>query len=357
MDTFTVKCILKDGKERKLHNCALYKGKIALVGQRGIGEKQYSFNGIDDVEEYYKKYETYYKPIINADLLKDNGLTEQTVKEILEKDPENAINDPRIFNCMFTLGENKGGKFCINLTEENKKIQEQKQSEIERAILQKEIPIPFDTGVFGLTISLKLPKSVWNLISGSAQYHKGDNEDEELAEDMGYYDSHFSALKGWFYSEEAVDKLVNFGYTVTYKGHPITTSDDIITVNEEIRKIKEEEQKQAKLRRQEKQEILSILHRIRDKGIYIEKSEAEEISKLSPLHFESLDITGENIYGGGSWLYNTEHNFYYVRNNGMDNDDWSLNNFPTAGAGAICIKVEKPDADVEEFIRRANTFK
>ncbi len=357
MDTFTMKCTLKDGKERIFHNCTLYKGKIALVCQKGIGEKQYSFNGIDDVEEYYNDYEPYYRPIINTDLFKENGLIEQTAKEILEKDPEGAINNSQIFNCMFTLGENKGGKVCINQTEENKRSQEQKQAEIEKEILQKETPIPFDEGVFGLTISLKLPKSVWNLISGSARYHKGDSEDEELAEDMGCYDYHPFLLKGWFYSVEAVDKLVNSGYAVTYKSHPITTSTDIQAVNKEIRKIRAEEQRQASLRQQEKQEILTVLHRIWDKGTYIEKSEAEEISKLPPLHFEPLNITGANIYGGGSWLYNTDHYLYYVRNNGMDGDDWSLNNFPTAGAGAICIKVEKPDADVEEFIRRANTFK
>lgn len=80
MDTFSMKCTLSNGKERIFYNCALYKGKIALVGQKGIGEKKYEAAGIDDVAEYYDKYKEFYKPIINIDLLKENGLTENMVK-------------------------------------------------------------------------------------------------------------------------------------------------------------------------------------------------------------------------------------------------------------------------------------
>lgn len=356
MDIFTVKCTSPDGEERIFHHCTFYKGKIAQVDQKGIGEKKYSFNGIDDVDEYYNNYKPYYKPVINSDLLQENGLSIETVKEIIQKDPENIIDDPRIFNCMFTLGINKGGKICINLTEQIEKAQEQKQEKIERDILRKEIPISFDKGIFGLTINLRLPQSVWTLISESAQFHKRDISDEEWAEDMGYYDYPANSLRGWFYSVDAIDKLVNAGYSCTFMGYPVMSSADIQKVYIEMHKVKAEADRQAKLREQEKQEILEILHRIWKKGKSIEKSEADAIAKLPRLLFESLEITGANIYGGGKWLYDTEHSFYYVCNNGMDGDDWSLNNFPTGGAGAICRKVEKPDADVNEFIRRANSF-
>jgi len=42
-----------------------------------------------------------------------------------------------------------------------------------------------------------------------------------------------------------------------------------------------------------------------------------------------------NIYGGGDWFAIGEDKIWYVRNNGMDGDNWSNNNVRTGGAGAI----------------------
>ncbi len=47
----------------------------------------------------------------------------------------------------------------------------------------------------------------------------------------------------------------------------------------------------------------------------------------------------QNIYGGGDWFVVGKSGIWYVRNNGMDGDDWSRNNVRTGGAGAIGWKI------------------
>ena len=47
----------------------------------------------------------------------------------------------------------------------------------------------------------------------------------------------------------------------------------------------------------------------------------------------------QNLYGSGSWFVLGEEHTWYVRNNGMDGDDWSRNNVRTGGAGAIGWRV------------------
>jgi hypothetical protein len=46
-----------------------------------------------------------------------------------------------------------------------------------------------------------------------------------------------------------------------------------------------------------------------------------------------------NVYGSGSWWVVGTEWIWYVRNNGMDGDDWSRNNVRTGGAGAIGVRV------------------
>ena len=46
-------------------------------------------------------------------------------------------------------------------------------------------------------------------------------------------------------------------------------------------------------------------------------------------------IDTQNAYGGGDWFVLNEREIWYVRNNGMDGDNWSANNVFTGGAGAI----------------------
>lgn len=55
---------------------------------------------------------------------------------------------------------------------------------------------------------------------------------------------------------------------------------------------------------------------------------------------------GFNIYGGGTQYIITAEYIWHVKNNGMDGDDWSINNIRTGGAGAIGTRFEKTEARI-----------
>ncbi|MFW6156943.1 MAG: hypothetical protein ACOC7J_06470 [Armatimonadota bacterium] len=62
---------------------------------------------------------------------------------------------------------------------------------------------------------------------------------------------------------------------------------------------------------------------------------------------------GPNIHGGGRWFVVGEDYIWFVRNNGMDGDDWSRNNVATGGAGAIGWRVPY-DEELAETIRKCS---
>lgn len=57
----------------------------------------------------------------------------------------------------------------------------------------------------------------------------------------------------------------------------------------------------------------------------------------------------QNAYGGGDWFIVNETEIWYVRNNGMDGDDWSRNNVKTGGAGAIGWMIPHDESLVAEL--------
>lgn len=83
----------------------------------------------------------------------------------------------------------------------------------------------------------------------------------------------------------------------------------------------------AKQTQQEKENELTTI-----KNYIIENGELPE-GQHSPEGERLLDT--QDLYGGGEWFVIGNSHIWYVRNNGMDGDDWSRNNVITAGAGAI----------------------
>jgi hypothetical protein len=61
----------------------------------------------------------------------------------------------------------------------------------------------------------------------------------------------------------------------------------------------------------------------------------------------------QNIYGGGDWLVVGPEWIWYVRNNGMDGDNWAANNVRTGGAGAIGWRVPRTEELAEEIVALA----
>jgi len=63
-----------------------------------------------------------------------------------------------------------------------------------------------------------------------------------------------------------------------------------------------------------------------------------------------------NIYGGGDWWVIGADFIWYIKNNGMDGDDWRLNNVRTGGAGAIGWMLPVSEyPDLAEEIRKIAT--
>jgi hypothetical protein len=64
-------------------------------------------------------------------------------------------------------------------------------------------------------------------------------------------------------------------------------------------------------------------------------------------------LNTQNLYGGGDWFEVTNTHIWYVKNNGMDGDDWSRNNVRTGGAGAIGWRINYV-ADIAESLKKMN---
>ena len=97
-------------------------------------------------------------------------------------------------------------------------------------------------------------------------------------------------------------------------------------VAEEIRVAAENERREAQKRRDLNTWKKYLADKIMDGG---ERPNGEH----SPDGERLLDT--QNIYGGGDWFIIETDRIWYVRNNGMDGDNWSNNNVRTGGAGGI----------------------
>ncbi len=62
----------------------------------------------------------------------------------------------------------------------------------------------------------------------------------------------------------------------------------------------------------------------------------------------------QNIYGSGDWFIIDENYIWYIMNNGMDGDNWSLNNIKTGGAGAIGWRIKK-DIKIVKKLEKINS--
>lgn len=80
----------------------------------------------------------------------------------------------------------------------------------------------------------------------------------------------------------------------------------------------------------------------------------ERFETESTIHIN--DIEGEklyddfDIYGCGICIKESIDKVYVIHNNGMDGDDWSINNIKTGGAGAYAIVAKKED--VKDVIKK-----
>jgi hypothetical protein len=329
---FTAKVITPDGQTKFIANCSLYKGRLTQTVQIGQGKpvtKGGMFNGEGDTWDEYPSYKDGYKAYFNSYLLKKDNLISEAKKDCEVQGWTPQLMD-KWLTYMFTLGENEGGYLVINTDEEK----EQKEKEKHELLLNKKEPVKVGQGIFGYLIHDRLPAEMWALVKPFANYHRGDDEDMEWAEDMGYYNPTRGELKGWYYTDGAIEALFKAGYLVSYRGQAATVLTDIVAIDKQMNA----EYINKKKRHQEVNQEAIRLQDLISNAPSSEVSEKEIKAVESLNKITLLGYKGPNIYGGGKWLHVLGNDLYVVHNNGADGDDWGRNNYQTGGAGAICIK-------------------
>ena len=93
------------------------------------------------------------------------------------------------------------------------------------------------------------------------------------------------------------------------------------------------------------QRVREIAHEIRETG--------ERPSGLNAPAGDRLFDT-QDIYGGGDWFVAGPEYLWYVQNNGMDGDNWGLNNVRTGGAGVIGYRISATSPLTAELRRLAS---
>lgn len=127
------------------------------------------------------------------------------------------------------------------------------------------------------------------------------------------------------------------GEWVRYAYLRTATAEEIAVAEaSEAKRLEESEQK--RLRREAVSEAVTVIMETGERPDGWHEPEGEMIGR------------GPTAYGTGDWFVIGVDDIWYVRNNGMDGDDWSRNNVRTGGAGAIGYRVPY-DPDLDAAIR------
>lgn len=352
--------IKKEGRENRIITAAIdYKGYFCREIYVGVGKyrEEVWSNGIDDAGEcrIYEKYIPRNICFFNSFLLAKDGLSqidlEKRLKDLFgcttisKADVKDIIGSP-LEKYLVKIGENEGGLFIeLNDPEmERRKENEMRMQGVETG----EICINFTPGIFGLRCETEMPKHIWGLIKKYATYHKGDDEDEEWADEMGHYECLKENLCGWFYDAKALEILKKNSLRVSYCGIEMKTM-SFGDVLEEL------EARKSKVNRLKEfyQDIRKMM-----KYMPVEDVVSTGLEKNFEYFFAlpGIGINGHNIYGSGTLLFIDDSFLYIIDNNGMDGDDWSRNNLGTGGAGAIAYRTPLTE-EVKNWLNDSKTLR
>jgi len=211
--------------------------------------------------------------------------------------------------------------------------------EKERKKLRKSFNVRALAGELGAILADKqLPYDLYKQLKAENLIQYRSREDLEEIDD-------FTSMPGWNWKDEAVERVRKYAERVATEKEKAMAKQIVEErrVREEEERRKEEERKQL---RQELKGLLAIVNKALEQKQRIKETdyvpEGEEIQNpLNP----------RNIYGSGEWFVIEKDRILYILNNGMDGDDWSLNNVRTGGAGAIGFEIPKTD-EVVNALRR-----
>ena len=342
--------ITKNGeKHRTVGNAVNYKGYLCEEKYVGVGKYHIEVwsNGIDDAGEdkVYEKYVPRYTCKFNSFLLEKDGISQDDLEEqfkdmfggttISKADIKDVIGT-ELEKYLVKVGENEGGLFV-----------ELKNPEQERSIESGEVCVDFVSDIFGFRCQTELPEHLWQLIEQYGTFHKGDDEDEEWAEEMGHPEYLRENLYGWFYNEKALETLKKKGLRVSYCGIEMKTA-SFSDVSREL------EERRKKINR-----LKEFYQNTRKNMKYVPLEDIANtgLDKQHKKFFAipEIGINGHNIYGSGTLLFADDSYLYVIDNNGMDGDEWSRNNLGTGGAGAIAYRTPLTK-EVERWLHDCKTL-
>jgi hypothetical protein len=164
-----------------------------------------------------------------------------------------------------------------------------------------------NTGMSYYRLSSVVPRETWIKISKYFERFGFDDEDGEL--------------RGWLTAQpETVEKILNVReeLTLAYR------------------------RREAEKRREEKRKKTQKLQeKIDEIGMAFENAEYPKTENKMKIEGEKIQnpLNPENPWGGGEWWVIQDSWIWYIKNNGFDGDNWSVNNVYTGGAGAIGHRV------------------
>jgi hypothetical protein len=147
----------------------------------------------------------------------------------------------------------------------------------------------------------------------------------------------FTSVPGWRWKDEAVERVRKYAERIASEKEKAFAQEIV----EERRRKEEEERRKEEEKRQLKQELKGLLAIVNNA---LEKKQRIKETDYSPQGEEiQHPLNPRNIYGSGEWFVIEKDRILYILNNGMDGDDWSLNNVRTGGAGAVGFEIPKTD--------------
>lgn len=209
-----------------------------------------------------------------------------------------------------TYQENKEEveKIIAEAMEKRRAKEEEEARKKREEIKVVEVAYDWETGRRLYALSSQVSKEEWRKIAPyMAHYSTRGEVDAE-------WDNQY---EGWVVKTGCIEKV-----------------EDLLNIKPELRleerrrRAEEELRKEKEARKELKKRIEEIKEAFKEASFPTEKVRVEGEKVENP-------FSPEDVYGGGEWWVIQEDKIWWIRNNGFDGADWSLNNIETGGAGAI----------------------
>lgn len=285
----------------------------------------------DEIVE--KQVRPYPLPYFSRTLLEKYGCVEKAKNKQLSL--QDALANSNLEKCVLRLGKNECGIEVISDDEYRARRENQTPLEV----------IWFATDYEALgdlyTLNKRVDKATWSKIAHCMFYF--ECEDELMCN---------GATKGWAIKASHLSEVE----VLLAIPHDLRHFCSCSTCTQRYAKEETERQEAESAYKQRQKAEHELKNQLNELFLNAEYPSADECQKVaSAERWHPLGIKGESIYGTGCWYHITDTHLWQVVNHGMDGDDWSRNNYPTGGAGAIAHRILLTD-EIKKLIDRINEF-